>query len=106
VKIDIEGYEYKVMREIAKLAGYELRGIQCAVHPQLLEKSLAGPLPWRRLRTLTETYRLWRMLRRLCPFSSVPRYGSMTRYLLSGILLRRSPKGTDFVFSSIRHRQA
>jgi FkbM family methyltransferase len=101
VKIDIEGYEYKVMNEIGMLAGYELRGTQCAVHPQLFEKSLAGPLLWRRLYTLIETYRLWRMLKRLCPFFVVPRYGSMTRYLLSGILLRRTPKGTDFVVTAI-----
>lgn len=103
VKIDIEGYEYKIMAEIAKLANYELRGLQCAVHPQLLETSLHGPWILRRLRILTETYRLSRLLPRLCRFPAVPRYRNLASYMVFGILLRRIPKGTDFVFKGSEH---
>ena len=38
VKIDIEGYEYAAAPEIARFADYDLRGVQLAVHPQLLRK--------------------------------------------------------------------
>ena len=43
VKIDIEGYEYAIREEIEKLGGYRLKGMQLALHPQLFEKTLAGP---------------------------------------------------------------
>ena len=97
VKIDIEGYEYRIADEIAKLGNYDLRGLQCAVHPQLLEKSLRGPWTLRRLRTLLMTCVLWMKLGWLGDSRSVPRYGGFVRYLLLGILLRRIPKGTDFL---------
>jgi FkbM family methyltransferase len=98
VKIDIEGYEYKIMAEIAKLANHELRGLQCAVHPQLFERSLKGPWVLRRLRGLIETYRLSRILPRHCRFAAVPRYRNLASYMVLGILFRRIPKGTDFLF--------
>jgi FkbM family methyltransferase len=104
VKIDIEGYEYKIMAEIAKLANYELRGLQCAVHPQLFEMSLQGPWIPRRLRILVETYRLSRILPRLCRFPAVPRYRNLATYMVFGILFRRIPKGTEFVFEGQRGR--
>ena len=97
-KIDIEGYEYQIMQEIAKLKHYGVKGLQCAVHPQLLESSLKGPLLIRRLRVLIATIRLWRTLAPIGKNRSVPRYGSFIGYLVSGIFLRSSPKGTDFLF--------
>jgi hypothetical protein len=95
VKIDIEGYEYEIIDEIAILRRYEVRGLQCAVHPQLFEKSRKGPLALRRLKTLLCTYRLWRALRLVGRSASVPRYRNLATYLLTGILFRRIPKGTD-----------
>jgi FkbM family methyltransferase len=97
-KIDIEGYEYQIMEEIAKLSHYKIKGLQCAVHPQLLESSLKGPRLIRRLKVLIATFRLWRTLAPIAESRSVPRYGSFLRYLVSGIFLRASPKGTDFLF--------
>ncbi len=98
VKIDIEGYEYEIAEEIAKLGLYRPKGLQCAVHPQLFESCLEGPKLWRRLKVLLATIRLWRTLAPIGISRSVPRYGSFMRYLLFGVLLRASPKGTDFVF--------
>lgn len=98
IKIDIEGYEYNLLTELAKFANYDIKGVQCAVHPQLYEKSLAGPWFVRRLRTLSLTYRIARLFPRLCKFAHVPRYQGLARYFLRGVLLRRIPKGTDFVF--------
>lgn len=98
VKIDIEGYEYAIPNEIGRLEDYRPRGVQCAVHPQLLESSMKGPLPLRRLKVLFATIHLWRTLSRLAPRRSVPRYGGFLRYVLLGLLFRRTPKGTDFLF--------
>jgi FkbM family methyltransferase len=99
-KIDIEGYEYMIMAEIGKLGNYSLRGLQCAVHPQLFEMSLRGPRLLRRLRTLVETFRLSRILPRLCYFPAVPKYRNFASYMLLGILLRNVPKGADFIFTA------
>jgi len=97
VKIDIEGYEYEMAGEIAKLRSYDLRGMQCAVHPQLLEKSLTGPRPLRRLRTLVKT---WQFGRLLPGYYAVPgrRYSNFLSFLTFGIALRRVPGGTDLVY--------
>jgi len=97
VKIDIEGYEYEMAIEIAKLRSYDLRGMQCAVHPQLFEKSLTGPLLLRRLRTLVKT---WQFRRLLPGFRAVPgqRYSSFLSFLTFGVAMRRQPKGTDLVY--------
>jgi FkbM family methyltransferase len=97
VKIDIEGYEYAIVDEIANLRRYEVHGLQCAVHPQLFEKSRKGPIALRRLQTLLCTYRLWRALRPVGRSASVPRYRTLATYLLTGILFRKIPKGTDFL---------
>lgn len=98
VKIDIEGYEYQIAKEIVQLQGYRLKGVQCAVHPQLLENSLTGPKPIRRLKVLIETIRLWRTLAPIAESRAVPRFGNFLRYLVFGILLRSSPKGTELLF--------
>lgn len=97
VKVDIEGYEYEMASEIAKLRSYDLRGMQCAVHPQLLEKSLPGPLPLRRFRTLVKT---WQFRKLLPGYRAVPgrRYSNFFSYLAFGVALRRVPRGTDLVY--------
>lgn len=100
VKIDIEGYEFEIMHEIAQLARYRLKGLQCAVHPQLLERSLKGPKLIRRLKVLSATITLWRTLLPIAERHAVPRYGSFLRYIIFGILLRSNPKGTDFLFTN------
>jgi FkbM family methyltransferase len=98
VKIDVEGYEFRIVHEIAQLGRYRLKGLQCAVHPQLLEKSLKGAKLIRRLKVLLATISLWRTLAPIAERRAVPRYGSFLRYLVFGILLRSNSKGTDFLF--------
>lgn len=98
VKIDIEGYEFALREELGKLRGYDVRGVQLALHPQLYERTLSGSLPWRRLRT---AYAVWRLARTLGAFLPPPRFakfGSLADYLLRGVVFRRVPKGADIVF--------
>ncbi|MBL8907994.1 MAG: FkbM family methyltransferase [Rhizobiales bacterium] len=102
VKIDIEGYEYAAAKEIARFAEYDLRGVQLAVHPQLLEKTLPGGFLRRRLRTTLATWRLGRIFSGKLGVARPRHYGSLLGYCLFGVLLRRVPKHTDFVFLASR----
>jgi FkbM family methyltransferase len=98
VKIDIEGYEYCIPREIARLARYPLRGVQCALHPALYERSLSGPRWWRRLRTAAVTVRLGRMFAGRLAGPRILGFSSFAAYLVSGVLLRGEPKGKTLFF--------
>lgn len=98
VKIDIEGYEYSAAREIARFADYDLQGVQLAVHPQLLEQSLAGGFLTRRLRTALATWRLGRIFSKKLGTARPRHHGSLPGYCLFGVLFKRIPKHTDFVF--------
>lgn len=98
VKIDIEGYEYTIADEIAKLSRYPVKGLQVAVHPHLYARTLGGPKALRRFKAASATREL---ARRLAPGSSaldMAPYRSLSHYLWRSILLRGSPKGTDFVY--------
>ena len=98
VKIDIEGYEYRIAGEIAKFADYDLRGLQCALHPQLYERSIAGNWLSRRLKTLLATANFAHLRRDLSAMPPRAKYASMSSYLLFGVLFRAVPKGTDLLF--------
>jgi FkbM family methyltransferase len=100
VKIDIEGYEFLIAHEIAKLRNYQVRGLQIAVHPQLFEKSLAGSWLWRRLRVVWGVWRLSRMFHDLYPPPAMAKYKSVLSYMVFGIIFRGQPRGADFVFES------
>ena len=102
VKIDIEGYEYAAASEIARFSDYDLRGVQLAVHPQLLEKTLRGSIITRRLRTAIATWRLGRVFAKTLGTARPRHYGSFLGYCLFGVLLKRVPKHTDFVFLAPR----
>jgi FkbM family methyltransferase len=102
VKIDIEGYEYAAAAEIARFCDYDLRGVQLAVHPQLLEKSLTGGFLLRRLRTALDTWRLGRIFANKLSAARPRHHGSLLGYCLFGVLLKRIPKHTDFVFLACR----
>src|SRR5204862_78890 len=91
-------YEFIACGEIAALRNYRLRGLQLAVHPQLLERSLVGSRVWRRMRTAWSVWKLSRVLRGLFPPPVLARYSSVMSYLVFGILLRGEPKGADLVF--------
>jgi len=98
VKIDIEGYEYAAASEIARFAEHDLRGVQLAVHPQLLEQTLPGGFLLLRLSTAFATWRLGRIFSRELGTAHPRHYGSLLGYCLFGVLLKRIPKHTDFVF--------
>jgi FkbM family methyltransferase len=98
VKIDIEGYEFAAAREIASLQNFRVRGLQLAVHPQLLERSLGGGWLSRRLRAAWGVWKLSRMLDRFLPPPALARYRNILSYIVFGVLFRRQPKGADFVF--------
>jgi FkbM family methyltransferase len=98
VKIDIEGYEYAAATEIARFADYDLRGVQLAVHPQLYERTLKRSALRRRLQTAYATWRLGRLFAEKLDAARPRHNGSLLGYCLFGVLLRRIPKHTDFVF--------
>lgn len=98
VKIDIEGYEYEIAGEIAKLRNYPVRGLQIALHPQLYEKSLKGNRLSRRLRTAWATWRLGRLFDGFLPGPRFARFDSLAGYVMGGVMFRGKPKGADLVF--------
>lgn len=98
VKIDIEGYEYVIRSEIEGLSRYRLKGVQCALHPQLYEATLAGHMVSRRSRTLAETRRMCRMFPGLFAPPRLGKYLGVADYLARGVLALRIPKGTDAVY--------
>jgi FkbM family methyltransferase len=106
VKIDVEGYEYALLRELAGLRRYPLRGVQIALHPQLFEKSLSGPRIWRRAVTAWLTWRIARLFAgfrfgRAFSRPKFSRYRGLGSYILGGVLFRRQPKGADLVFERL-----
>lgn len=98
VKIDIEGYEYDLSKEIEKLRKYNLRGLQLAVQPQLFEKSLRGNCFARRWQAVAGTRKIACLFREFLPEPKVIGYRSLLSYLVFGILFTFKPKGTDLVF--------
>jgi FkbM family methyltransferase len=98
VKIDIEGYEFEIVEELAKLAAGKVRGLRIAVHPQLFEKSRKRPKPLIRWRTISRTIALFRALKGHLPRTGVRKYRSFPTYVLGGLLFRRRPRATDWSF--------
>jgi FkbM family methyltransferase len=98
VKIDIEGYEFAIRDEIAKLRNYRVRGLQIAVHPQLYEKTLKGSRLSRRLRAAWATWQFGRLFNGFLPAPRFAKFGSLAGYVIKGVLFRRVPKGADLVF--------
>jgi len=101
-KIDIEGYEYMVQREVWALLDADLKGLQLAVHPGLYAQTLPGPRLWRTCRAVVATWRLARPFIRRFAAVSVHKHRSLLAYLLFGILLKADPRGTDLVFETAR----
>jgi len=98
VKIDIEGYEFACAAEIARLRNHDVCGVQLAVHPQLLEKSLTGIGLWRRLKVAWAVWRLGGIFKGLFPPPRLAKYDGVAGYVIWGVLLRATPRGADFVF--------
>lgn len=98
VKIDIEGYEFKLGEEVKKLQNYNLRGLQLAVHPQVYERDQRGNLLLRRLRTAINTRKLGHIFQEFFSEPTITGYSSLLSYIVFGVLLTSMPKGADFVF--------
>lgn len=100
VKVDIEGYEYAMRDELSTLDGRRVRAIQLAVHPQLYERSLSAGRFRSRLKTALETWRLGRAFAKGFSGPSLVKFSGLIAYIVFGILLRKTPKGADFLFES------
>jgi FkbM family methyltransferase len=98
VKIDIEGYEFALTDEIARLARENVKGLQIALHPQLLEKALHGPWIVRRVQAAYAVWRLGRIFKGFFPRLTLPKYEGLLSYLFTGVLFRIQPNGSDLVF--------
>lgn len=98
VKIDIEGYEYKIANELKALDRAQVTGVQLAVHPGLYERSLAGFQPFRRGKTLLATLALARLYQGLERVAAVGKFSSLVTYLTRGVALARIPRGADILF--------
>jgi FkbM family methyltransferase len=99
VKIDIEGYEYKIAEELKALDdAAQVKGVQLALHPALYEKSLGGFSIFRRGKTLMATLRLAQLYRRLERAAAVGIFPGLSAYLARGVVLRLKPKGADVLF--------
>jgi FkbM family methyltransferase len=98
IKIDIEGYEFVIKDEIAKLRNYPVRGVQIAVHPQLYERSLKGNRLWRRVRTAWATWQFGQLFNGFLRRPSFAKFDSLAGYVIKGVLFRRKPIGADLVF--------
>jgi FkbM family methyltransferase len=98
IKIDIEGYEFAIRSELAKLRNYPVRGVQIAIHPQLYERSLKGNRLWRRVRTAWATWQIGQVFKGFLRRPSFARFDSLAGYVIKGVLFRRKPKGADLVF--------
>lgn len=100
VKVDIEGYEFSIGTELARLRDYPVRAMQIAIHPQLLEKSLGGSRLMARLRTALAVWRLGRLFTASFSGPFLTKYSGLSTYILFGIVFRRSPRGADFLFEN------
>jgi FkbM family methyltransferase len=98
VKIDIEGYEYRIADELKRLDCSKVKGVQLALHPGLYERALAGPLLFRRVRTLLATWRLARLFGKLKRMPAAGKYSSLAAYLAKGVAFVASPRGADLLF--------
>jgi len=96
-KVDIEGYEYAIGAELAKLSHPRVRAVQIAVHPQLLAKSLGGGIV-ARLRAALATWRLARAFKVSFGQPRLVKHSGVGTYILRAVLLRRRPKGADLLF--------
>lgn len=98
VKIDIEGYEFAIRDEIARLRNYPVRGVQIAMHPQLYEKTLDGNLLIRRLKTAWATWQFGQLFHGFLRGPSFAKFGGPARYVIGDVLFRGKPKGAEIVF--------
>jgi FkbM family methyltransferase len=99
VKIDIEGHEYNMIDHIKKFVGYNLLGLQLAIHPALYLRSLGDPSLLTRWDVALKTW----SLRNVVPgFTATPDFKSKQRffrYCFFRVLWRsKGTRGRDLLF--------
>ncbi len=97
VKIDIEGYEYYILDEVAKFAELDLKALQIALLPGIFEQSLPGLFLSRRLKTVWRTISLFRLLKADGFADKRGIRGIPLRYILLDVLFARRCRGIDLL---------
>ena len=101
IKVDIEGYEYFIQKELQLIANYNVKAVQIAVHPQIFIKTLSGSYLKRRIALLKATFGFKNLLPgfSLCNnfFDKIKFY----LYLSICVFAMRIPKGTDLLYKKI-----
>ena len=100
VKIDIEGYEYKLVEQLSGFAHPKLKAVQLAVHPHILLKTTSLPWPLNRISVAAKTRDMARKLSAAFGTCSVRSYSSLWAYLAFGVVLTRKCHGTEFEFAA------
>ena len=98
VKIDIEGYEFLIGDELARLADFPVKAVQLAVHPRLFEKTLSDDPISRRVKAAWATWKLARRFREHFSGPRLVKYPGLATYIFFGIVFRATPRGADLLF--------
>lgn len=99
IKIDVEGYEYMLRRQLMQIDSEVVKAVMIAVHPRFLLKSMSGNSLVNRAIVATRTIRLVFSMRGF----RLVNQGAFWKVLFSLFFMKR-PSFRDFVFVSTDFR--
>ncbi len=100
LKIDIEGYEYHLVAQLAGVPAGQTKGVLVSLHPRFYLGSLSGGLIARRLKTAAATVRVARALKAF----RLTNPQALARVLFS-LAFQKRPVHRDLIFVAPRQRE-
>jgi FkbM family methyltransferase len=100
LKIDIEGYEYHLVAQLAGVPAGQTKGVLVSLHPRFYLGSLSGGLIARRAKTAAATLRVARALKAF----RLTNPQALARVLFS-LAFQRRPVHRDLIFVAPRQRE-